>query len=63
MYGDSDLQPIFCWQEMIKDEPNLRHGPRTYHDKVFEEEINDLINITRGHYEKLVPFHYAMYQI
>lgn len=48
---------------MIKDEPNLRHGPRTYHDKVFEEEINDLINITRGHYEKLVLFHYAMYQI
>jgi len=38
-------------QEMIKDEANLRHGPRTYHDDVFEEEINDLINITKGHYE------------
>jgi leucyl-tRNA synthetase len=39
---------------MIKDEPNLRHGPLTYHDKVFEEEVNDLINITKSHYEKLV---------
>ena len=39
---------------MIKDEPNLRHGPLTYHDKVFEEEVNDLINITKSHYEKSV---------
>jgi len=28
-------------------------GPRTYHDRVFGEEINDLINITKGHYEKV----------
>lgn len=35
----------------------MRHGPRTYHDKVFEEEVNDLINITKGHYEKYVGLH------
>ena len=39
---------------MIKDEANLRHGPRTYHDNVFEEEIGDLINITQSHYEASV---------
>jgi leucyl-tRNA synthetase len=37
---------------MIKDEGNLRRGDRnSYHDRVFEEEINDLINITQSHYE------------
>jgi leucyl-tRNA synthetase len=45
-------QRFFSLQEMIKDQSNLRNGPRTYHDKVFEEEVNDLINITKGHYEK-----------
>jgi leucyl-tRNA synthetase len=46
------VHTLLGWcEEMIKDEPNLRHGPRTYHDKVFEEEINDLINISKGHYE------------
>jgi len=46
------VHTLLQWcEEMIKEEPNLRHGPRTYHDKVFEEEINDLINITKGHYE------------
>lgn len=40
---------------MIKDEPNLRRGPRdSYHDKVFEQEINELINITQTHYEVYV---------
>jgi len=46
------VHTLLQWcEEMIKDEPNLRRGPRTYHDKVFEEEINDLINVTKGHYE------------
>ncbi|KAF8133142.1 hypothetical protein K438DRAFT_1947775 [Mycena galopus ATCC 62051] len=38
--------------EMVQDEPNLRHGPKNlYHDLVFEQEINDLINVTQLHYE------------
>ena len=36
---------------MVKDQASLRHGPRNYHDDVFEQEINDLINITQIHYE------------
>jgi leucyl-tRNA synthetase len=37
---------------MVKEEPNLRHGPKDlYHDLVFEQEVNDLINITQTHYE------------
>lgn len=40
---------------MINDEPNLRHGARnSYHDQVFEQEINDLINITQTHYDAYV---------
>ncbi|KAJ6614647.1 hypothetical protein B0H10DRAFT_2263133 [Mycena sp. CBHHK59/15] len=39
-------------EDMVKDEPNLRHGPKdSFHDQVFEQEINDLINITQSHYE------------
>lgn len=36
---------------MVKDGANLRHGEQNYHDKVFEHEINDLINVTQSHYE------------
>ena len=39
---------------MVKDQANLSHGPRTYHGQVFEQEINDLINITQSHYEVYV---------
>ncbi|KAF8890674.1 hypothetical protein BD779DRAFT_1610758 [Infundibulicybe gibba] len=43
---------LLSWcEDMMKDKQNLRHGPRNYHDQVFEEEINDLINITQSHYE------------
>lgn len=35
---------------MIKELPKLRKEV-TYHDKVFENEINELITITQGHYE------------
>jgi leucyl-tRNA synthetase len=47
------VHTLLGWcEEMIKDEANLRHGARnSYHDRVFEEEINDLINITQSHYE------------
>jgi hypothetical protein len=46
-------------QEMMKESAGLRTGPKnSYHDKVFEEEINNLINITNEQYEKYVvpPF-------
>jgi leucyl-tRNA synthetase len=36
---------------MIKDDGNLRKGEQNYHDKVFEHEINDLINVTQNRYE------------
>ena len=36
---------------MFSPEVNLRHGPRNYHDEVFFQEINDLVNITQSHYE------------
>ncbi|KAJ6478559.1 hypothetical protein C8R47DRAFT_1138813 [Mycena vitilis] len=38
-------------EEMVQEQPNLRQGPKNlYHDLVFEQEINELINITQGHY-------------
>lgn len=40
---------------MMKEGASLRTGPKSsYHDKVFEEEINNLINITKEQYEKYV---------
>ncbi|KAJ3754318.1 hypothetical protein EV360DRAFT_96635 [Lentinula raphanica] len=48
------VHTLLAWcEEIIKDEANLRHGPFNYHDLVFENEINDLINITQGHYDAL----------
>ncbi|EEB90945.1 hypothetical protein MPER_10780, partial [Moniliophthora perniciosa FA553] len=41
-------------RDMLKDQSGMRTGPRdSYHDKVFEHEINDLINITKSHYDSL----------
>lgn len=47
------LHTLLTWcEEMTKDATGLRTGPKdSYHDKVFEEEINNLINITKEHYE------------
>jgi leucyl-tRNA synthetase len=40
---------------MTKEGAGLRTGPKnSYHDKVFEEEVNNLINITNEQYEKYV---------
>lgn len=39
---------------MAKDKASLRQGEKNYHDQVFEQEINDLINITQSHYEAYV---------
>lgn len=46
------VHTLLGWcEDMVKDEANLRNGPRTYHDDVFENEINELINVTQSHYE------------
>ncbi|KAI0270544.1 hypothetical protein BC834DRAFT_922502 [Gloeopeniophorella convolvens] len=47
------VHTLLTWcEEMNKEGAGLRTGPKnSYHDKVFEEEINNLINITKGHYE------------
>ena len=39
---------------MEKDKSKLRSGEKNFHDKVFEEEIKELINTTYRHYEACV---------
>ena len=39
---------------MIKSQSELRKGPKNYHDLVFEEEIKELITVTKSHYELYV---------
>ncbi|KAG7088680.1 hypothetical protein E1B28_012651 [Marasmius oreades] len=48
------VHTLLAWcEDMLKDH-SLRNGPRnSYHDKVFEHEVNELINITKGHYDSL----------
>ncbi|KAF7297088.1 hypothetical protein MIND_00941700 [Mycena indigotica] len=47
---------LWC-EEMVKEQANLRHGPKSsYHDKVFEHEVNELVNITQSHYEAYDQF-------
>ncbi|KAK2465536.1 hypothetical protein APHAL10511_002428 [Amanita phalloides] len=46
------VHTLLGWcEDMVKDKEKLRHGQRNYHDDVFENEINDLINITQRNYE------------
>lgn len=47
-------------QEMINEQDKLRTGPKIYHDLVFGEEIKNLINITKGHYEACVPLTFIL---
>ncbi|KAF5345811.1 hypothetical protein D9756_010874 [Leucocoprinus leucothites] len=45
------VHTLLGWcEETLKDQASLRHGPRGYFDDVFEQEINELINITQRHY-------------
>ena len=49
------VHTLLGWcEEMVKDKDSLRTGEKNYHDKVFEHEINELINITQSHYEAYV---------
>jgi len=41
-------------QEVIGSAANLRDGEKNFHDCVFEEEINNLVNATAEHYERSV---------
>ncbi|KAF8556757.1 leucyl-tRNA synthetase [Imleria badia] len=46
------LHTLLGWcEDMLKDDSKLRTGPQYYHDRVFEEEIIDHINITKHHYD------------
>ncbi|KAF9463322.1 leucine-tRNA ligase [Collybia nuda] len=47
------VHTLLGWcDDMVKDAPNMRQGPRnSYHDLVFEQEVNELINVTQSHYE------------
>ncbi|KAF5392068.1 hypothetical protein D9757_003334 [Collybiopsis confluens] len=57
MTGNANIlrvHTLLGWcEEMTKDEATLRHGPRNYHDDIFVNEVNDLINITQSHYDAL----------
>ena len=46
------LHTLIAWcEEMASPEAKLRKGEKNFHDSVFETEINNLINITKGHYD------------
>ncbi|KAF9784634.1 hypothetical protein BJ322DRAFT_1204776 [Thelephora terrestris] len=46
------IHTLVQWcEEMIREQDKLRTGPKIYHDLVFEEEIKNLINITKEHYD------------
>ena len=39
---------------MLKDEPNMRTGPYGFHDKVFANEMNKLMNATDSKYNAML---------
>ena len=46
------VHTLIGWcEETIKGKANLRNGELNYHDKVFENEINNLINLTKSAYD------------
>ncbi|KAF8522737.1 hypothetical protein BU17DRAFT_86642 [Hysterangium stoloniferum] len=48
------LHTLLEWcSETIQSEASLRSGEKQYHDRVFEEEIKELINTTQQHYERM----------
>ncbi|KZT56367.1 leucyl-tRNA synthetase [Calocera cornea HHB12733] len=47
------LHTLMSWcEEMIETKSSLRSGPKTFHDDVFEHEINSLIEVTKKMYEQ-----------
>lgn len=61
------LHTLIGWcEEMAKDKSKLRTGARNYHDRVFENEVNDLINITKKYYDDMCfkdALKYGFYEI
>ncbi|KIY48536.1 leucyl-tRNA synthetase [Fistulina hepatica ATCC 64428] len=49
------IHTLLSWcEDVVKSEPNMRHGPEwTYHDKVFNTEIDNYITITKTHYDNM----------
>ena len=46
---------ILAWvEEMLKEEPNMRTGPYGFHDKVFANEMNKLMNATDAKYNAML---------
>ena len=46
---------ILAWvEEMLKEEPNMRTGPYGFHDKVFANEMNKLMNATDVKYNAML---------
>ncbi|EJU03238.1 leucine-tRNA ligase [Dacryopinax primogenitus] len=46
------LHTLMTWcEEMVETKSTLRTGPKTFHDDVFENEINNLIEITKKNYD------------
>ena len=39
---------------MLKEEPNMRNGPYGFHDKVFANEMNKLMNATDVKYNAML---------
>ncbi|KIJ34886.1 hypothetical protein M422DRAFT_262845 [Sphaerobolus stellatus SS14] len=48
------LHTLLEWsEETIQNKASLRTGEKNYHDRVFEEEIKELINTTQDRYEQM----------
>ncbi|KAF9006956.1 hypothetical protein BDQ17DRAFT_1351152 [Cyathus striatus] len=45
------LHTLLGWADDMSKDDGLREGPRNFHDQVFENEVDELINITQSHYE------------
>jgi leucyl-tRNA synthetase len=55
------LHTLIGWcEEMSKEGAGLRTGARNYHDQVFENEVNNLIVLTKDSYELCVLFPFRL---
>lgn len=46
------LHTLIAWcEEMAGPDTKLRTGEKNFHDGIFETEVNNLINITKGHFD------------
>jgi len=46
------VHTLLGWcEDMVKEKSKLRTGKLLFHDRVFDTEMNELINVTQSHYE------------